>query len=115
MGTGEQSFVYCAAYGDGRFIVRGFGPDPFQLNGRRGEEHEAVNRAPERYAPVTQQIAMSVRDGNVSCAINGTVVASYPVAEVVTDGRLVSTDGVYGIRAAHNTDVVVSDLRVTRH
>ena len=35
MGTGQQSYIYCAAYGNGNFIVRGFGPDPFQLNGRR--------------------------------------------------------------------------------
>ena len=34
MGTDRQSYLYCAAYGDGTFIVRGFGPAPFQLNGR---------------------------------------------------------------------------------
>lgn len=38
MGTDQQSFMYCAAYGNGRFIVRGFGPQPFQLNGERAEE-----------------------------------------------------------------------------
>ncbi|HEX6938666.1 MAG TPA: hypothetical protein VF158_04590, partial [Longimicrobiales bacterium] len=101
MGTDGQSFLYCAAYGSGRFIVRGFGPEPFQLNGRRGETHEAVNQAPGRNQPVTQEIAMSVRDGTVSCTINGTVVARYPASEVVGAGRLASTDGAYGIRAAH--------------
>ena len=35
MGTDNQSFLYCAAYGNGTFIVRGFGPAPFQLNGGR--------------------------------------------------------------------------------
>ena len=35
MGTDEQSYLYCAAYGNGNFIVRGFGPAPFQLNGGR--------------------------------------------------------------------------------
>ena len=35
MGTAQQSYLYCAAYGDGKFIVRGFGPQPFQMNGRR--------------------------------------------------------------------------------
>lgn len=34
LGTEQQSYLYCAAYGDGRFIVRGFGPAPFQLGGR---------------------------------------------------------------------------------
>ena len=37
LGTPQQSYLYCAAYGNGNFIVRGFGPAPFQMNGRRGE------------------------------------------------------------------------------
>jgi hypothetical protein len=36
MGTAQASYLYCAAYGNGNFIVRGFGPEPFQMNGRRG-------------------------------------------------------------------------------
>ena len=38
LGTDQQSYLYCAAYGDGKFIVRGMGPAPFQMNGRGGEE-----------------------------------------------------------------------------
>src|SRR6476619_7329984 len=35
LGTEQQSYLYCAAYGNGRFIVRRFGgPQPFQLGGR---------------------------------------------------------------------------------
>src|SRR5262245_1968419 len=34
LGTDKQSFLYCATYGNGTFIVRGFGPAPFQM-GRR--------------------------------------------------------------------------------
>ena len=37
LGTPQQSYLYCAANGNGSFIVRGFGPEPFQLNGRRAE------------------------------------------------------------------------------
>jgi hypothetical protein len=114
MGTDQQSYLYCAANGAGRFIVRGFGPEPFQVNGR-GEEHEAVNRAAGPGQPVTQEIAVSVRGDRVECAINGTVVGSYDRAELVTDGRLSSTDGVYGIRFAHNTEGRVEGLRVTQH
>jgi hypothetical protein len=44
MGTDQQSYLYCAAYGNGNFIVRGFGPAPFQMNGR-GEASPAVNKA----------------------------------------------------------------------
>ncbi len=114
MGTDQQSYLYCAAYGNGNFIVRGFGPEPFQLNGPRGEAHDAVNRAAGQGQPVTQQIAITVSDNTVECAINGTVVASYPKSEVVQAGRLKSTDGVYGIRFAHNTEGIVTDLTVTR-
>ena len=64
--------------------------------------------------PVTQEIAMSVKDTTVDCSINGTVVASYPKAELVAAGKLKSTDGVYGIRFAHNTDAVVSALTMTK-
>jgi hypothetical protein len=28
MGTDQQRYLYCAAYGNGTFIVRGFGPGP---------------------------------------------------------------------------------------
>src|SRR5690606_13767006 len=45
MGTEQQNYLYCAAYGNGNFIVRGFGPEPFQVNGRRGEANDAVNKA----------------------------------------------------------------------
>jgi hypothetical protein len=114
MGTDQQSYLYCAAYGNGSFIVRGFGPEPFQMNGRRGEENAAVHKAAGKGEPVTQEIALSVKGDKVSCAINGTVVASYDKSEIVTDGKLASTDGVYGIRFAHNTEGTVSGLTMTK-
>lgn len=113
MGTDQQRYLYCAAYGNGRFIVRGFGPAPFQLNGR-GAEHAAVNKAAGPGQPVAQEIAVSVRGNTVDCAINGTVVASYAKGDVLAPGRLGSTDGVYGLRFGHNTEVMVNDLTVTR-
>ena len=112
MGTDQQSYLYCAAYGNGRFIVRGFGPEPFQMNGR-GAENAAVNKAAGRNQPVTQRIAMSVKSDSVTCSVNGTQVASYPKSALVTSGKLTSTDGVYGIRFAHNTDGVVTGLAKT--
>ena len=114
MGTDQQSYLYCAAYGSGDFIVRGFGPEPFQLNGRRGEANAAVHKAAGPGSSVTQDIAVSVTGDKVSCAINGTVVGSYNKADVVGAGKLKSTDGVYGVRFAHNTDGVVSGLTVTK-
>jgi hypothetical protein len=110
MGTASQSYLYCAAYGNGNFIVRGFGPEPFQMNGRRGEANAAVHKAAGPGEPVTQDIALSVKGSRVECAINGTVVASYDKADVVATGKLKSTDGVYGLRFAHNTDATVANL-----
>jgi hypothetical protein len=114
MGTDKQSYLYCAAYGSGNFIVRGFGPEPFQMNGRRGEENAAVHKAAGPGEPVTQEIALSVKGDRVECAINGKVVAGYDKAAVVAPGKLVSTDGVSGLRFAHNTEVMVTGFGVTK-
>ena len=115
MGTAGQSYLYCAAYGDGRFIVRGFGPGPFQMNGFGGDQNPAVHRAAAVGQPVTQEIALSVKGDRVECSINGTVVAGYNKAALVTAGKLKSTDGIYGLRFAHNTEVMVTGFSVLKH
>jgi len=114
LGTDQESYLYCAAYGNGKFIVRGFGPAAFQMNGR-GTEDPAVNKAAAVGEPVTQEIALSVKGDKVECAINNKVVGSYNKADLVTAGKLKSTDGVYGIRFAHNTEAIVTGLKVTKH
>ena len=114
LGTDQQSYLYCAAYGNGNFIVRGFGPTPFQMNGPRGGTDPAVNKAAGVGQPVTQEIAISVKGQKVECSINNKVVASYDKTVLVTTGKLKSTDGVYGIRFAHNTDAIVTGLKKTR-
>lgn len=115
MGTPDQTDLYCAAYGNGKFIVRGFGPAPFKMNGFLGEANAAVHKAAGRDQPVTQDIALSVRGNKVKCSINGTVVASYDKALLVTGGKLKSTDGAFGVRFAHNTDVIVTGLAMTKN
>jgi hypothetical protein len=114
MGTDQQTFLYCAAYGNGSFIVRGFGPAAFQMNGRRGETNAAVKKASAPGEEVTQEIAMSVKGDKVECAINGTVVGSYNKSDVVGEGKLKSTDGVYGLRFGHNTEAIVTGLTMTK-
>jgi hypothetical protein len=113
--TPNASYLYCAAYGNGTFIVRGMGPDPFQVNGRRGEPNDKINKAAGKDQPVSQEIAVSVKGDKVECAINGKVVGSYDKASLVAAGKLKSTDGVYGIRFAHNTDATVSGLTMTKN
>jgi hypothetical protein len=114
LGSSQQSYLYCAAYGDGTFIVRGFGPEAFQMGGRNPQANAAVHKAAGRGQPVTQEIAVSVKGNRVECAINGTVVAGYDKASLVTAGKLKSTDGVYGIRFSHNTDATVTGLSLTK-
>jgi len=114
MGTDDNDYLYCAAYGNGSFIVRGFGPAAFRMNGGRGETNAAVHKAAAVGEPVTQEIAMSVKGGKVSCSINGTIVATYDKDAVVTSGKLTSTDGIYGLRFAHNTEVLVSGFGMTK-
>ena len=114
LGTENASYLYCAAYGNGNFIVRGFAPASFQLNGGRGGANDAVHKAAAKGEPVTQDIAVSVKGDKVECAINGTVVGSYNKADVVGAGKLKSTDGMYGIRFGHNTEATVKNLMVMK-
>jgi len=114
LGTAQQSFLYCAAYGNGSFIVRGFGPQAFQMNGG-GQSNAAVNKAAGQGQPVTQQIAISVKGERVECSINGTVVAGYDKSALVTAGKLKSLDGMYGLRFAHNTEVTVTGLTMKKN
>jgi hypothetical protein len=114
MGTDNASYLYCAAYGNGNFIVRGFGPAPFQMNGPRGGMNDAVHKAEAKGKPVSQEIALQVKGDKVSCIINGTEVASYSKAELVAAGKLKSTDGMVGFRMGHNTDAHISGFAVTK-
>jgi hypothetical protein len=115
MGTDKQSYLYCMAYGDGRFIVRGFSGDTtFRLNAPRGEPNAAINKASGVGASVTQEIALSVKGDKIECAINGQTVGSYDKALALGDRKLKSTDGIYGIRFGHNTDAVVKGLTLTK-
>jgi hypothetical protein len=114
MGTDQQSLLYCSAYGTGTYIVRGFGPAPFRLSENRPTANPAVNKAAGNGQAVTQEIALSVKGDKIECAINGTVVASYNKSEVVAPGKLKSTDGVYGLRFAHNTEGVVTGFTMTK-
>ena len=84
------------------------------MGGRNPQANAAVHKAAGRGQPVTQEIAVSVKGNRVECAINGTVVAGYDKASLVTAGKLKSTDGVYGIRFSHNTDATVTGLSMTK-
>ena len=112
--TDKASLLYCTPYGNGTYIVRGFGPAPFAPGpGRKPIASEAVKKATTG-GPVTQEVAWVVTPEKAECKINGTVVASFPKAELVGEGKLPSLDGIVGIRTAHNVDVNVSNFKVTK-
>ena len=115
LGTESQSYIYCSAYGNGTFIVRGMGPAPFAVSARKPEPNAAIAKAAGKDQPVKQDIAVTVDGDNISCSVNGAVVGTYKKADVVTAGKLKSTDGVYGIRFAHNTEATVSGLTLTKN
>jgi hypothetical protein len=120
MDSPKPEFLYCAAYGNGNFIVRGFSSTApprgtFSMTtGRAGDPNAAVNKAEAKGKPVKQEIAMWVKGDKIGCTINGTEVASYAKADVIGDGKLTTTDGVWGIRFAHNTDAHVSGLAMSK-
>ena len=112
--TDKASLLYCTPYGNGTFIVRGFGPAPFAPGGnRRPVANEAVKKA-ETGGPVTQEVAWVVTPEKAECKINGTTVATFTKADLVGEGKLTSLDGIVGIRTAHNVDVNVSNFKVTK-
>ena len=73
-----------------------------------------MKKAAAKGEEVTNTIAVSVKGDKVSCAINGTEVASYDKSALVSAGKLKSTDGMYGLRFAHNTEAIVTGLSVTK-
>jgi hypothetical protein len=114
--TDQASFLYCTPYGDGKFIVRGFGPAAFRVTGAgggRGTANDAVHKA-EMGGSVTQEVAWVVTPDKADCKINGVVVGSYPKADLVGPGKLDSLDGIAGLRIAHNVDVNVSGFKITK-
>jgi hypothetical protein len=104
MESDTPTYVYCVAYGDGSALVRGFSSGKV-VDYQKRQPNAAVAKATEG-GSVTQNIAWMVKGGKAECSINGTVVASLDQTQLAGQ----STDGIYGIRAAHNVDIVVSKL-----
>jgi hypothetical protein len=114
LGTDQQSLMYCAAYGNGTYIVRGFGPAAFQMGGRQPTANAAVHKAAGQDQPVTQDIVWTVKGGRAECSINGTMVAGFDKAEIVAPGKLKSTDGVYGLRFTHNVEATIAGFGTSK-
>ena len=108
--TETPQALYCAAYRNGNYIVRGFsGGKVFAIVGKP-TPNEAVKRGETPDAQVVQDIALNVRGDKVECTVNGTSVWSAAKADVTGAGKLDSTDGIAGIRVSHNSDATVTNF-----
>ena len=108
----KQNYLYCVVFGSGNVMVRHRdGGDTHTLLGKTA--NPAASKMGERGA--TDEIAMWVKGGRVGCSVNGTEVFSSAATSVIGPGKLVSTDGVFGIRASHNLDLHIEGPTVTKN
>jgi hypothetical protein len=111
-GTGNA--LYCVAYRNGNYIIRGFsGGKRFDIV-PKGTPHDAVKKAAGPEAEVVQEVGWTVKGDSVECVINGTSVWKGTKADVTGPGKLTSTDGIAGIRVSHNSDAVVTGFAVSK-
>jgi hypothetical protein len=101
--TDTPNALWCGAYRDGTFFVRGF------LNGKpttlaKKNAHEKVVKAAGPDAEVKQEVALTVKGDRVECLINGASVWSAAKSELSG----LPTEGIAGIRTSHNSEAVVT-------
>jgi hypothetical protein len=107
-----ETLMYCIAYGNGTYAVKTFhGAKVTTLVDR--EASPALHKA-DANGESTNEIGWQVQGNKASCVINGTVVKTFDKSEVVTADKLTSLDGVYGIRASHNLELVISPLVLSK-
>jgi hypothetical protein len=107
----RQNYLYCVVFGSGKVMLRHrSGSETATLLGKTAN---AAISAPGGSSGTTDEVSLWVRGGRVGCSVNGAEVFSASVASMVGPGKLVQTDGMYGLRASHNLDVIVDWLRVT--
>ena len=107
----QPQALYCAAYRNGTYIVRGFSGGKTFAVVQKPTPNDAVAKAAAD-APVKQEVGFRVAGDKVECTVNGTSVWSATKADVTGAGKLDSTDGITGIRVSHNSDAIVSNFAV---
>jgi len=107
--TDAPNALYCAAYRNGNYIVRGFsGGQVFRVVAKPAP-HDAVKKG-DPAAEVVNEVGFVVKGDSVSCTVNGTAVWTGTKADVTGAGKLASLDGIVGIRTGHNSDAVVTNF-----
>jgi hypothetical protein len=108
----RQNYLYCVVFGTGTVMVRHRdGGDTHTLLGKTASP-VAAKMGPNG---ATDEVSMWVRGGRVGCSVNGTEVFSASREDMIGPGKLVSTDGVFGIRASHNLDLHIEGPTLTRN
>ena len=107
--TDKPSYLYCVAQRSGDYLVRQF-TDGTVSNVVRRSPNAAINKTADTNAEVTQEVAWTVKGKKAECSVNGTVVHTIDLADPANTVKLDTTDGVYGIRVTHNSDVIVTGL-----
>lgn len=108
----KQNYLYCVVFGTGNVMVRHRdGGDTHTLLGKTA--NAAASKMGAQGA--TDEIAMWVKGGRVGCSVNGTEVFSAASSDMIGPGKLVSTDGAFGIRASHNLDLHIEGPTVTKN
>ena len=108
----KQNYLYCVVFGSGNAMVRHRdGGETHTLLGKTA--NAAITKMGERGA--TDELSIWVKGGRVGCSVNGTEVFSAAAADMIGPGKLVSTDGVYGLRASHNLDLHVAGFAMAKN
>jgi hypothetical protein len=111
--TDAPSYLYCVAYRNGNVLVRQF-VDGKVVTAQKPTPNDAVDKATGPEDEVTQEIGWTVKGSKAECTVNGKVVYSLDRADAASPLKLDSFDGTYGIRTAHNTDIVVTGLALSK-
>ena len=104
----NETLAYCIAYGNGTYAVKTFHGANVQTI-VKPTESAALKKAGES-GEATNEIGWRVAGDKASCVINGQEVKSFAKSELVGPDKLMSTDGVYGLRVSHNLELTVTGL-----
>jgi hypothetical protein len=110
--TDKPTYLYCMAYTNGTFLVRQFVDGQVQPVSKQAPN--AAVKGPDASGVSTNEVGWTVKGGKAECVINGTSVASFDAGAAVGNTKLTGTDGIYGLRVAHNMSATISGFGLSK-
>ena len=102
MQSPDQVYSYFLVRGDGSYIIKTrTGSSTTEIRG--WTKNAAINES--ELANMTNEVAVSVADGNVIFTVNGAEVDRVPAADLYTDG-------IVGLRLNHNLDMHIDHFKI---